>query len=273
MGQFTDSIDLETIETWFAHFGTTDIGYLRDNFDRFVSTRSFALHELPQQDALTVLDVGAHWLHQAFLYANDGHRLVCVDSPNTFKYSSVVAAAEKMGAQLEAAIRLDKGEGFSNIADDSIDLLLFCEILEHLAFNPIPMWKEIYRVLRPGARLVVTTPNAYFGGKLETRLEAIFSGEGFGVPVEDIFKIGTFGHHWKEYSSTEILKYFEILSPDFIPGRLELHATRKWGPYPQHELSAPIRSAVNTEADTIYFELVLLRKDTGIVPKVPWEIA
>ena len=44
--------------------------------------------------------------------------------------------------------------------DDSFDVVLFCEIIEHLTADPIASLREIKRVLRPDGVLVLTTPNA-----------------------------------------------------------------------------------------------------------------
>jgi SAM-dependent methyltransferase len=44
--------------------------------------------------------------------------------------------------------------------DATFDAILFCELIEHLAINPVWALAEMHRVLRPGGHLVVTTPNA-----------------------------------------------------------------------------------------------------------------
>jgi len=43
--------------------------------------------------------------------------------------------------------------------DASFDLVLWCEVIEHLTANPVHALAEIHRVLKPGGALVVTTPN------------------------------------------------------------------------------------------------------------------
>ena len=46
--------------------------------------------------------------------------------------------------------------------DQSFDHVVFCEVIEHLLFSPVPTLREIYRVLKPGGSLVLTTPNDRF---------------------------------------------------------------------------------------------------------------
>ena len=44
----------------------------------------------------------------------------------------------------------------------------------------------------------------------------IITFRGIGIPVNAIFNTVTYGHHWKEYSSSEIKRYFKNMSDDFI---------------------------------------------------------
>ena len=43
--------------------------------------------------------------------------------------------------------------------DDHFDVVLFCEIIEHLTNDPLVALREIKRVLKPDGVLVLTTPN------------------------------------------------------------------------------------------------------------------
>jgi SAM-dependent methyltransferase len=51
--------------------------------------------------------------------------------------------------------------------DGTFDVVLFGELIEHLAINPVWALAEIHRVLKPDGRLVVTTPNALCIERLE----------------------------------------------------------------------------------------------------------
>lgn len=81
------------------------------------------------------------------------------------------------------------------------DLVLFVEVLEHLLVNPVPLLRRLGGLLRPGARLLLTTPNQ---GRLHNRLRlagghAIREGNAF--PDDDQ---PTFGHV-QEYTVDEML--------------------------------------------------------------------
>jgi SAM-dependent methyltransferase len=43
--------------------------------------------------------------------------------------------------------------------DDTFDVVVFSELIEHLALNPVWALSEIHRVLKPGGHVVITTPN------------------------------------------------------------------------------------------------------------------
>ena len=42
--------------------------------------------------------------------------------------------------------------------DGAFDVVLFCEVLEHLLMDPLAVLREIHRVLRPNGALVLSTP-------------------------------------------------------------------------------------------------------------------
>lgn len=43
--------------------------------------------------------------------------------------------------------------------DNEFDVVLCCEIIEHLTLNPTHMFYEAHRILKPDGCLIVTTPN------------------------------------------------------------------------------------------------------------------
>lgn len=215
---------------WFARHGATDDNYLRAHFPRFARTHEFGSAGLPA--ASQVLDIGCHWLHQAWFFARAGHHVTCADAPNTLRLGSVQSAAEEFGIRLVSYTRIDLGQGLCDLPDDAFDLVVFAEIIEHLAFNPLVFWKQVYRVLRPGGRIVVTTPNSLYYRSVLERLQALVQGARYGIPVDEIFQVGTYGHHWKEFSLAELRRYFAVLSEDFV---VERHAIETFGRSPEQE--------------------------------------
>jgi SAM-dependent methyltransferase len=57
--------------------------------------------------------------------------------------------------------------------DGAFDWVVFSEVIEHLLYSPLPVLREFRRVLRPGGRLLITTPNElYAKSRLRTILRA-----------------------------------------------------------------------------------------------------
>ena len=209
---------LTAIEIWFEERGGTDARYLQAHFKRFKRTFEFASEGLP--DASSVLDIGCHWLHQAYFFAGNGHRVTAADAPNTLRLSNVKAAAAELNISLLSYTRLDQAQGLVDLPSDHFDLIVFAEIIEHLAFNPLILWKEIYRVMKPGGRIIISTPNSVFYRSVIGRLQNLGRFGEYGISVDDILHNGTYGHHWKEFSVTELNRYFHMLSEDFEIGNV-----------------------------------------------------
>ncbi len=216
---------LEELVCWFNERGGTDESYLRAHFSRFKASYDFAAANLDAQSI--VLDVGAHWLHQATFFARAGHKLICAevaggppDLPN------VQEQARALGANLVLIKRLELGHGLESIEDGTVDAIVFSEILEHIAFNPIPMWKTFYAKLRDSGKIYISTPNSCYFRSVHRQLLGMGNSGCFGINTDDVFDIGTYGHHWKEYSIEEIRHYFSRMSTDFVVSRIETTSYR-----------------------------------------------
>jgi SAM-dependent methyltransferase len=82
-------------------------------------------------------------------------------------------------------------------ADASFDIVFFCEIIEHLLMDPLHVLREIFRVLRPGGSLILTTPNV---ARLEN-VARLISGANIYDPYSGY---GPYGRHNREYNRHEL---------------------------------------------------------------------
>ncbi|MEM1182119.1 MAG: class I SAM-dependent methyltransferase [Acidobacteriota bacterium] len=74
----------------------------------------------------------------------------------------------------------------------SVDVATLSEVIEHLpSTSLLPLLREVHRVLRPGGRLIVTTPNLL---ALTYRLLLALGRSPFDLPVETSFAPETYGH-------------------------------------------------------------------------------
>ncbi|HEX8845852.1 MAG TPA: glycosyltransferase [Pyrinomonadaceae bacterium] len=86
--------------------------------------------------------------------------------------------------------------------DETFDVVLFCEIIEHLLSDPVQALVEIRRVLKAGGTLVLTTPNVV---RLEN-VRKMIAGENIYDPYSGY---GPYGRHNREYTQKDL---FSLLS-------------------------------------------------------------
>jgi 2-polyprenyl-3-methyl-5-hydroxy-6-metoxy-1,4-benzoquinol methylase len=104
-----------------------------------------------------VLDVGCSQGIASILLAREGHRVIGIDR----EHEAIRAARERLDqeeAQVRERVEFRVGEGRAvGFPDGSFDAVLLGEVLEH-QLDPGKLLDEARRVLRPGGRIVVTTP-------------------------------------------------------------------------------------------------------------------
>ena len=104
-----------------------------------------------------VLDVGCSQGIASILLAREGHRVIGIDRER----EAIRAARERLDqeeTQVRERVEFRVGEGRAvGFPDGSFDAVLLGELLEH-QLDPGKLLAEARRVLRPGGRIVVTTP-------------------------------------------------------------------------------------------------------------------
>ena len=96
-------------------------------------------------------------------------------------------------------------------ADDSFDLVLMNELFEHLRIQPIATLEEVLRVIRPGGRLMLSTPNLRsLRGVRNLLLHNQGHASSAGV-YRQYDKLRTLGHmgHVREYTTYEVCEFLE----------------------------------------------------------------
>lgn len=86
----------------------------------------------------------------------------------------------------------------------SFDLIFFCETMEHLVVNPLPVLRKIRRLLSPGGYLVVSLPNALRLTNLACFLD--------GFNFFDLYhpETGIHGRHNREFTLPEMKKLLSL---------------------------------------------------------------
>lgn len=172
--------------------------YIDDALDRFRVTMSL-VPELPPGARVLELGADPYFLTRLLL-----HRDLDVTCANWFgdgvrtRRTAVIGRKDDGTDQVVEYDSFNVEEDRFPYEDDSFDLLLCCEILEHLPADPIHMLAEIHRVLRNDTGvLILTTPNAV----RMVQLLRMLRGENV---YEQYSSYGAYGRHNREYTVEEL---------------------------------------------------------------------
>jgi 2-polyprenyl-3-methyl-5-hydroxy-6-metoxy-1,4-benzoquinol methylase len=187
-------------------------------------------------DGLRVLDVGSHQLHFIAVLQLLGAQSSGIDvgvfteAPENKQLAARLGVANHTITNLEADLA-------EFLHDKTYDLIVFSEILEHITFNPRKMWRAMLQSV-PEGNILVTTPNAFALHKLPGYFSRLIRLQGYGIKVDEILSTMTYGHHWKEYSVTELRHYFQLLGEDV---RAEVFAVQGSDDFQGSRLAAAVR--------------------------------
>jgi 2-polyprenyl-3-methyl-5-hydroxy-6-metoxy-1,4-benzoquinol methylase len=199
-----------------------DLAYYNLHEARFRKTAQRITELVPR--GARVLDVGSHYLHQAAVLKQLGYSISAMDVPAHARLGFVSGRGRSLGIENYEVSADDFSSGsFLGAATDAFDCIVFCEILEHITFNPVNFWRRMHKLLRVNGLIYLTTPNSV---KLLSIVGAVWNAvtlRRIGLSVNQIFHHVTYGHHWKEYSANELVEYFRLLSPDFEVSVRRIH--------------------------------------------------
>jgi SAM-dependent methyltransferase len=184
--------------------------YVDDSLWRFLHTWA-----LVRSDSGSCLELGANPYFTTYLLSN--HTELDVTLANFYgqagqEYSRqtvshhVADPDERIEAVYESRI-FNIEEDVYPFETNSFDVVLFCEILEHLLMNPLAALREIHRVLKPNGVLVLTTPNVC---RLQNAL-AMVNGANIYDPYSGF---GPYGRHNREYNRHELHRLLEFAGFD-----------------------------------------------------------
>lgn len=178
--------------------------YLRDHRHEYVRTvRDIVRTRPPGKGDVKVLEIGAFFGAVCMALASLGYKVTAADIPEYIELPEQVERYARHGIATKG-VRL---ENFRlPFEDESFDVLVLCEVLEHLNFNPLPLIKEINRVLKPGGLFYLSLPNF---ARAKNRL-LMLQGKAPGVSVDEFYvqldpsQAMIANGHWREYTMAEV---------------------------------------------------------------------
>lgn len=206
-------VALDKVEAVVVAAGNaSDIQYFIFHKKRYFRMAKTIALMLPE--SASILNIGSHYLHTSLLFMFLGYDVHSMDVEVFWQLDFVSERAKQYGI---VPIVDNDLESFSSHKDvtNRYDVVLFAEILEHITFNPISFWRKIYGIIKEFGYVYISTPNSLNLYNIARTFARIFTFKGVGIPIGSIFQNVTYGHHWKEYSTNEIKKYFNLLSNDF----------------------------------------------------------
>ena len=227
------------------------VNYLREDFRRFVYT----LGLVPEGNG-KLLELGANPYFTTLLVREfRGYELTLA---NYFGQSGTSGSQKLESDHVTEPINLDYD--LFNIEKDAFpypdgffDVVLCCEILEHLLEDPLAPLREIKRVLRPNGALVLTTPNAV---RLENVARMV---SGFNV-YDPYSGYGPYGRHNREYTQHELVHLLQDAGFDVEQTfTSDVHPNRA-GSFYSIAAMAPL---VNFRADELGQYLFTLSRSSG----------
>jgi len=177
--------------------------YANDDFKRFIYT----LGLVPEENGLRILELGANPYFTTTLLQK--FRQSELHLANFFEAGKESEGNQKVTIRQTGEVinfsykHFNVEEDEFPYGDEMFDVVLFCEILEHLLQDPVHALAEIKRVLKPGGTLIVTTPNVV---RLEN-VRKMIAGENIYDPYSGY---GPYGRHNREYTQQDLFSLLTV---------------------------------------------------------------
>ncbi len=191
----------------------TYLNSLRDSYIRTV--RDVDNLYKNSRSGRNILEIGSFLGTVSISLKKIGYNISTLDIPEFYKSSSLRSLYENNGIPFNGLnLRHSKLPYESN----SLDIVIICEVIEHLNFNPLPVLMEINRVLKNDGYIYIGMPNQ---SRIQNRLKLLL-GKTIHSPIGHFFKQldrndnMIVGLHWREYTLIEVIQMIEKMGFETI---------------------------------------------------------
>ncbi len=214
--------------------------YLNEDFKRFLITLSL----LPHNEG-RLLEIGANPYYTSLLirkfsnyqseYTNYFH--------NYPKRAVQYMNSDKFPTEQFEFYNIDVERDDLPFENEVFDMILFCEVLEHLPNDPIKALLSIKRCLKRGGHLILSTPNV---NRLEN-IARMIQGSNIYDPIS---RYGVHGRHNREYNKHELFLILSHLGFNIeIMFASDVHANRAKDYFYISDITKLIKKVKNREQD------------------------
>ena len=206
----------EAVDRMFAVYKNKKIGFIDEqywNALKFTYVRTvediirFA-RQLPSgpgssRSNISILEIGAFSGVVSAILRSYGFSVTAQDIPLFMKDPVLQEHYADLGISTVASNLADLPVP---LGDSKFDFIVCCEVIEHLNFNILPVFRDFHRMLKPQGILYIGTPNQ---ANIVKRLLAL-KGDSTNEPIErlewqlDPNGAYSVGMHWREYTAAEL---------------------------------------------------------------------
>jgi SAM-dependent methyltransferase len=217
----TSPPDLATIRREVEAFARGALAPWESHYLEFHGRRyQDTLRLLPEGRGRRLLDVGSFPGHLSVLAQRRGWDVTGLNHDVEFAHSWAVFLERCRERKIDVLTANVERELFP-APTASFDAVLFCELFEHLYTNPFHTLREIFRVLKPGGLLVLTTPNLRRAETLSRYLHGWGSQTPVSRPFFELLPSILYHRHNREYTAAELDYYLARQGKDLYDFRLE----------------------------------------------------
>jgi SAM-dependent methyltransferase len=190
--------------------------YLKSSEDSYIRTvRDIDNLCKTERADRNILEIGSFLGPVSISLKRIGYNVSALDIPEFYNSASLRSLYQKSGIPFIGVNLRDYKLPYES---DSFDVVIICEVIEHLNFNPLPVLKEINRVLKNGGYIYISTPNqSCFSNR-----KKLFIGKSIHHPIDFFFQQldrnnnMVVGLHWREYTLFETIKMIEKMGFETI---------------------------------------------------------
>lgn len=193
--------------------GAGESNYLanaRNSYARTIADLSSLLaRESRGGQPVRVLEIGAFLGVVSLTLARAGCEVTVLDIP---EFMANPRLQRRFAADGVTTIAANLKDYPLPLAADAFDIVVMCETIEHLNFNPLPVLSEVNRALETGGRFYVALPNL---AALSNRTR-LLCGYSIHNPISDFRaqlsreRNMIVGIHWREYTRAELIELLAL---------------------------------------------------------------